>query len=367
MNAPKIEVHPDITQAGTLPSWVYRDPQAFDAQRRSVFERSWQLVGDASQVRVPGQVFPFTLLEGCLDEPLMLTRDFEDRLHCLTNVCTHRGAIVCEGPGVERHLRCRYHGRRFGLDGQFQHMPEFEQVKGFPSEADNLRTIALAQWGPMLFASMNPSAPFEEFIAPIKQRLAWLSLDQFVFDPSRSRDYHVRCNWALYCDNYLEGFHIPFVHAGLNEKLDYGNYHTELFEWCNLQLGVASDGEGCFDLPKTSPYFGQQVAAFYWWVFPNTMFNFYPWGLSVNIVRPLAVDRTRVSYLTYVWDASKLDQGAGTNLDRVEREDEAVVESVQRGVQSRLYVRGRYSPKREQGVHHFHRLLARAMNESATQ
>jgi choline monooxygenase len=93
------------------------------------------------------------------------------------------------------------------------------------------------------------------------------------------------------------------------------------------------------------------------------MLNFYPWGLSINVVRPLAVDRTRVSFLSYVWDESRLDQGAGAALDRVEREDEVIVESVQRGTRARLYTRGRYSPTREQGVHHFHRLLTAALRD----
>jgi choline monooxygenase len=87
------------------------------------------------------------------------------------------------------------------------------------------------------------------------------------------------------------------------------------------------------------------------------MLNFYPWGLSINVVRPLAADRTRVSFLTYVADPKKLDRGAGADLDRVEHEDEAVVEGVQQGVRSSLYTRGRYSPDRERGVHHFHRML----------
>jgi len=81
----------------------------------------------------------------------------------------------------------------------------------------------------------------------------------------------------------------------------------------------------------------------------------------VNVVTPLAVDRTKVSFIPFVWDDTKRDHGAGAGLDRVEREDEAVVEAVQRGVRSRLYERGRYSPKREPGVHHFHRLLAEFM------
>jgi choline monooxygenase len=88
------------------------------------------------------------------------------------------------------------------------------------------------------------------------------------------------------------------------------------------------------------------------------MFNFYPWGLSINIVEPITVDRCRVRYLTYVTNESKLGSGAGADLHRVETEDEAVVESVQRGIRSRYYDRGRYSPSREQGTHHFHRLIA---------
>ena len=91
------------------------------------------------------------------------------------------------------------------------------------------------------------------------------------------------------------------------------------------------------------------------------MFNFYPWGLSINIVRPLALDLTRVSFLSYIWNHAKLSRGAGGDLDRVEREDEAVVEMVQKGMRSRHFKRGRYSPKRELGTHHFHRLLAEFM------
>jgi choline monooxygenase len=107
------------------------------------------------------------------------------------------------------------------------------------------------------------------------------------------------------------------------------------------------------------------VAAYYYWLFPNLMLNFYPWGLSINVVKPLAIDRTRVSFISYVWDESKLEQGAGAALDRVEREDEAVVESVQRGLRSRLYGRGRYSPRHEAGTHHFHLLLQAALRGGA--
>jgi choline monooxygenase len=116
-----------------------------------------------------------------------------------------------------------------------------------------------------------------------------------------------------------------------------------------------------FEPPPGAADHGRRIAAYYWWVFPNLMLNFYPWGLSLNVVEPRAVDRTSVSFRTYVWRPELVDRGAGAGLDRVEAEDEAVVEAVQRGVRARLYGRGRYSPSREQGVHHFHRLLAEAL------
>lgn len=367
MTPPPWDLHEDVRRASTLPGRAYSDPRVFELARERVFARSWQFVADTDSVRVPGQVHPFTLLEGCLDEPLVFTRDAADNLHCLSNVCTHRGALLCEHAGVEPALRCRYHGRRFDLDGRFRSMPEFEGAEGFPSEADHLSKVAFGRWGKFLFAALDPAFPLSELIAEMDARVGWLPLAEASFDPTRSRDYLVRANWALYCDNYLEGFHIPYVHAALAGALDYGEYRTELFPYANLQLGIASGGEDVFDLPAghpdAEPDGRSRVAAWYFWLFPNTMINVYPWGISVNVVRPLAPDRTKVSFLSYVWDPSRLDRGAGAGLDRVEREDESVVEAVQRGVRSRLYHRGRYSPTRETGVHHFHRLLTRFLQE----
>jgi choline monooxygenase len=127
-------------------------------------------------------------------------------------------------------------------------------------------------------------------------------------------------------------------------------------------LGIAKKGDHCFELPPDSPDFGQQIAAYYFWVFPNLMFNFYPWGLSLNVVEPLDIAQTQVRFLVYVWDESKLEQGAGAGLNQVEMEDEAVVEQVQRGIRSRHYTRGRYAPEREQGTHHFHRLISQFLS-----
>jgi choline monooxygenase len=350
------DIDPDIRKASTLPGEFYTDPRCFELCKERVFARTWQFVGDAERVKAPGQAWPVTLLPGFLDEPLLFTRDDHDQVHCLANVCTHRGNLLVEGPCQARQLRCRYHGRTFSLDGRMQSMPEFEGVDGFPSPADDLPAVRWAAWKRFLFAALAPSEPLSAVLRSVDDRVGWLPLHEFAREESTCREYLVRANWALYCDNYLEGFHIPFVHPTLNLSLDYGSYTTELFPSGNLQLGIARDGEECFDLPAGHPDAGRRVAAYYFWVFPNLMLNFYPWGLSVNVVRPVAVDLTRVEFLTYLWRPEKRHDVTG--IDRVEREDEAVVECVQRGVRSRFYGRGRYSASREQGVHQFHRLLA---------
>lgn len=352
-----LDIHPDITQAHTPPVDFYTDPAVFALLRERVLARSWHVLTEPTLP--PGAVRPFTLLPGSLDEPLLLATDARSTTRCLSNVCTHRGTVLCETPAENlRSIRCPYHGRRFAMDGRFEHMPEFEGCANFPSESDNLAQVPMYNWRGFRFVGLRPACELAALTADMDARVGWMPIESFKPAPALSRVYEVKAHWALYVDNYLEGFHVPFVHPALNKALDYSQYTTELFTHSNLQLGVARDNEPCFMLPTGHPDSGKRVAAWYWWLFPCTMFNFYPWGLSLNVVLPVGPEKTRVEFHSYVWDESKPDQGAGSGLDQTQREDEAVVEAVQRGIKGRFYKRGRYSPTRETGTHHFHRLLA---------
>lgn len=355
-------VHPDIAKAETLPPGFYYSDEVFLAMKNEVFLKSWQFIGDESLVPFAQYVYPFILMDGFVSEPMVLIKAVEEDIKCLSNVCTHRGNIVVQQAGKNGKLTCSYHGRRFDLNGKFEFMPEFKKAENFPRPCDDLHEFQLAKWGKLLFANLNASYEFSEIISKINERVGFLPLNDFVFDATLSRDYLVQANWALYCDNYLEGFHVPFVHKDLNAVLDYNEYRSELYDHMILQIGYADNGVESFDLPEDHPDYGSEIAAYYYWVYPNMMFNFYPWGLSINIVKPLGKTRTKVTFLSYVYDPDKLDTGAGSLLDKVEREDEFVVESVQKGVSSHFYKAGRFSPDREKGVHYFHRMLAQAVN-----
>lgn len=357
-----LEIDPDIRRASTLPGRFYGDPALYAAQVERVLAPSFHFVADAADVAEPGAVLPVTLLEGSLDEPLVLTRDEAGVLRALSNVCTHRANVLVHERGSARSLVCRYHGRRFGLDGRCRHMPRFEETLDFPAPRDDLPSVALGLLGPLVFASLASAAPFDAAWEPFRARLDALPWGELAPAPTRRRDYVVNAHWALYCDNFLEGFHIPFVHPTLARAVELGSYRTELFPGGTLQTAFAAPGEPSFSLPSSHPDGGASVAAYYAWLYPATMLNLYPWGLSLNVVRPAGPERTVVSFRSYVADASQLGRGAGADLHGVELEDEAVVEAVQRGARSRLYARGRYSPSEERGVHHFHRLLAAALS-----
>jgi choline monooxygenase len=353
----------EIKGAETLPSTFYRSQEVFDLIRERIFLRSWHWMGaERDLLPMNGSAYPVTVHENYLDEPVVLVKDKEGVVRTLSNVCTHRANLVVQNPGKQSRLSCMYHGRQFELDGSFKSMPEFSEAENFPRPCDNLHTFSTANFKGYLFSNMDPAFSFESIDATLMERVGFLPLEEFKLDASLSKDYLINCHWALYCDNYLEGFHIPFVHPELNKVLDYNQYRSETYELCNLQIGYSSGGEETFDLPEGHPDFGKEVAAYYYWIFPNMMLNFYPWGLSVNIVKPMTINRTKVSFITYIYDEMKFENGAGALLDKVEREDEFVVESVHKGLKSRFYKSGRFSPTKESGVHQFHTLLAKFLD-----
>ena len=365
MEMKQFTIDADITKAETLPATFYTSEAIFEQLKEKVFLTSWHWIGDmATLVPLTQSVYPLVLNEKYLDEPIIIIRDKEDQLHCVSNVCTHRGNIVVHHPGKQKNLTCMYHGRRFNMDGSFKSMPEFETAKDFPRACDDLHRFSIKTWLNHLFVNLKPNFDFNKISDVLNERVGFLPVQNFKFDQTLSKDYIVNCHWALYCDNYLEGFHIPFVHEDLNAALDYGSYTTEVYEYVNLQIGYSSGGEEIFVLPEGHPDHGKSVAAYYYWVFPNMMFNFYPWGLSINVVHPLTMNKTKVQFLTYIYNESKLNAGAGALLDKVEREDEFVVEGVHKGLKSRFYTNGRFSPTREKGVHHFHSLLAKHLTEA---
>ena len=343
-------IHPDICKAETLPSNYYTDEKLY-LQLLEKFPRSWNFIGLETMLDEK-TIVPVSIGE----IPMLLTKQ-DSQIHCVSNVCTHRGMLLCQESKSTSSITCPYHGRMFSLDGKIKHMPKFSEAENFPADADNLPNAKVVNWHGLLFANLSSDDLFEEYIEPVETRMSFLDFSKLNRDCGLDRLHELSANWMLYVDNYLEGFHIPYVHKDLNSVIDYSNYETEVFENAVLQIRYAIDDEECFVIPSNHQDYGKKIAAYYWWIFPNLMLNFYPWGLSINVVLPQGISLTKVAYYGLILDKSKLGLGAGGDLDTVEDEDQWIVESCDKGMNSPLYQRGRYSPSMEQGVHHFHRLL----------
>ncbi|MEM9694405.1 MAG: SRPBCC family protein [Myxococcota bacterium] len=357
-----LTIEPDIERASTPPPWLYEDPGVWAHQCETLWARAWHLFPGGVAPREPGKVVPWTLLPGLLDEPLVWTVDRDGGQHCLSNVCTHRSHLVV-GAGEatanpRRGLRCRYHGRRFELDGTCRSSPGFDERGDFPAACDHLRRLGVWHWGPLSFVQLphEGARALAEPLAPFAERVAYLPWDQATLVDTRT--YDIRAHWALYCDNYLEGLHIPFVHLELARSVELEAYEYELYDYGALQLAEAKPHEPAFSPPAGHEDEGRRIAAYYLWIFPGIMLNFYPWGISVNVLEPKGPRRTEVRYLTFVWDESARGCGAGGDVARVEREDQEVIVATARGLRSRLSRPNRYQPVHEVATHHFHRLLA---------
>ena len=338
----KYYISNDISEAETMHSDFYTNEDLFKSSNKKIFSSSWKLVGHKTNFKC--STTPFTFLPEILPYELLLINQ-NDLYSCISNVCTHRGHILCNEEKNRKVLRCKYHARTFDFSGKIKSAPGFNNVKNFPLDTDNLALLDLIDWNGFLFVCLGDAIDIRSILNDMKSRIKQFPFDKLNFSSELSSVYTVDAHWAIYCENYLEGFHVPFVHKGLSSEINISSYKTEILDNGVLQYADNAD-EG-------------DVYGYYYWVFPNIMFNFYNWGLSINIIEPITKDRTLVRFLSYPFIENNKTKKAIKDLVTVELEDQEVVSCVNRGIKSPFYRRGRYSHEHEKGVHYFHRLLTR--------
>lgn len=359
MNPQEFQFQPDLSLATTIPSSWYLDPDALDLEQQRVFGRTWQLVGRIDQVASPGDYFTCSIV----DEPLVVTRAGDGSLHAFYNVCRHRAGPVAKGAGHRQTLQCIYHGWTYGLDGRLINTPEFDGVRCFEKHENGLRPVQVDTWGPFVFVNLDPDAPsLATVLGTIPIETAAMPLDRMGF--YKRIDYEIDCNWKVYVDNYLEGYHIPVAHPGLFKEIDYRQYAVETERYYSKQYAPIREKPD--SLYRRNLDDGAAAQALYYWVFPNLMLNIYPDNLQTNIILPLGHDRTLTIFEWYVLDIDRPEVADDFHRsfkfsDLVQKEDIEICEHVQRGLRSRSYDVGRYSVRRENGVHHFHGLMCEFM------
>ncbi|WP_144394741.1 aromatic ring-hydroxylating oxygenase subunit alpha [Pleionea sediminis] len=339
-----------LDDAITLPAELYCTDQAYQLDQQAIFANSWQCVGHISQVPENGD----TLLVTIANRPIVVVKDHQSELKAFYNVCKHRAGPLVLQQGNIKLFSCKYHGWTYKLDGQLRTAPEMADTPNFNTCDIHLDKVNIDLWQGYIFVNLNLSPkPLKEYLGGIENIIKPIDLNKMVFH--HRDEYNIACNWKTYMDNYLEGYHLPHVHPGLNKMLDYKSYTTELFDWYSYQHSP---------LENQASFYGEG-SAHYFCVYPNLMFNILPGRCQVNIILPTSANQCKVIFDYYYTnpDSEVTQKMIAEDLsfsDEVQDEDITICEQVQKGLESGVYHQGRLCVKREQGVWHYQELLRKA-------
>jgi choline monooxygenase len=346
---------PRLEHASTIPARYYTDAAVVAEENRTIFARTWQLAGRAEQVAEPGQFFTTVVA----DEPLLVVRGNDGVVRAMSNVCRHRAGPVARGEGKRPVLQCGYHGWTYSLDGRLLKTPEFDGVAGFDVASCALPQFRVESWLGLLFVNLDPDAPpLAEVYGDLFHEMNARDTGAFRF--AARKDWELGCNWKVYVDNYLEGYHIPIVHPSLFREIDYPKYWTETKRHYSIQHAPVK---------RTERLRGDDDVR-YFWIFPNLMLNVYSDNFSTNLIVPIGHGRTLTIFEWYFRDPEQAQKQIGETIafsDEIQLEDIDICEAVQRGLAAPSYDTGRYSPQRENGVHHFHGMYAEMMGTASTE
>jgi choline monooxygenase len=354
-----------LENASTIPAPWYRDSRVEELERTNVLSATWQVVGRLDQARDKGQFFTADVA----GEPIVVVRADDGPLRAFFNVCRHHAAaVVTEAQGCAKQFRCPYHGWTYGIDGTLKGMVEFDGVCNFDRAKNGLVPIRVDTWENFVFVNLDGrAAPLSNFLGAVRALVAPLQLTEKLHYFDR-RIYTLNCNWKVYVDNYLDGgYHVPHAHKGLSSVIEYTQYTIENFERACLQSSpLSSNADSAAGVAAT-----RQGRAFYLWIYPNFMINAYEGVMDTNLVLPLGVDKCAVIFDYYFGDISAAAEAHNKESiavsEKVQDEDMAICDAVQRGLHSRAYQAGRLSVRREAGDHLFHRLLHTDLTSAVAQ
>lgn len=339
-----------LERAETLDATRYHEPGAYEAERRAIFAREWLYLAHESELSHAGD----TLAECLAGWPVFVRRGRDGALRAFHNVCRHRaGPLV--GDGAERHelLRCRYHGWTYDEAGALRRPPDFGAAEGFDTARLPLFPIRVETWRGFVFVNLDLDAPpLTHFLGPFAAVAKDVPLEAATFH-SRIR-HDLACNWKTYVENYLEGYHVPFLHPGLSREVETKAYRVE-----------PGPGYVLHEVPTRAAAERPVYQGFWAWVAPNLAFNVYANGMSVERMLPTGPRSMRIEYQFFFRDPGESGregrEAALAMCRQVTAEDQGICEAVQRNLEAGVYVRGRLSPRHEAGVFAFQQHVRAAL------
>jgi len=342
--------------AHTMPRERYASPEIYALEQDKIFAQHWNCIGRASDFRKPGDY----QLRRIAGESLIVVRDRGGELHAFFNVCRHRGTQICqEHQGqFSETIQCPYHAWTYALDGRLIGAPHMHEVEGFDKKSFPLHEAAVTEWEGFVFVNIGRDPqPFDEWFAPMLKRVARYDISSLRV--GHRAQYEIAANWKLIFQNYSECLHCPTIHPELSLVLPYQSGANDLIEGPFLggymeikapNESATISGRACGRLVSDHIAGDDVKRAYYYTIMPNMFLSIHPDYVNYYMLTPVAVDRTIV---TSEWMFSAKNEGDPTFnpddavkfWDVTNRQDWDICERSQRGIESRRYQPGPYSPR----------------------
>ena len=374
-----------VDLASTLIPDAYVSVEFHALERDRIFARSWVPVCVADELAEPGS---FVVCE-VAGRSLIVCRNRAGELRAHHNVCRHRGSRLCaEASGrVERFFQCPYHAWAYDLDGRLLGTPLFTPEAGIPDDQRGLFDMSgvrefdkadhglvparVEAWGCLVFVCLDPDAPaLADELGDLPARLDGYRLGEQRL--LRRVEYAIEANWKLVAENFMEYYHLPWVHPGLVKVSPMNAHHRwqgagMYVGFCTSPIAANTEDGGWRGLPALGSLDADDaVSARFAWAFPNVAINALPNHTFLILARPTAAGRTDET--TYLLSHPDSIEGAGDGLeaevdgllrfwDEVNREDIGIVERVQAGLADPAYTGGRMCYRFEESVHRFQNMV----------
>ncbi|HET7479702.1 MAG TPA: aromatic ring-hydroxylating dioxygenase subunit alpha [Rubrobacteraceae bacterium] len=369
--------------AVTLLPEAYTDPEFHAIERERIFAASWIVVGCVSEVERSGQV----IVAEVAGRSIIVTRDKAGRLQAFHNVCRHRAARLLDYDCREvrnNRIRCPYHSWTYDLEGNCLGTPLFEGsdipedqravfdmggVKGFDKADYGLMPVSVDTWGFLVFVNLDPdAAPLAEQLGDLPGRLGGYGLEEWRI--VQERRYEVRADYKLVGENFMEYYHLPWVHPELVQVSRVEDHYRS--QGPGMYMGfrttpiLQNTGDGGFlGLPPLSTLGGEDaVSGRFIWLFPNVAVNVLPSHAFIIIANPDGPRRTVERTVILAHPECTGAPGAEGEIeqlmhfwDLVNLQDIEIVERVQEGISNPAYRGGRMCYRFEEPLHRFQNMV----------
>ena len=324
----------------------YTSPEIHEAEHLSIFSKAWFLCTPLSRIRSP-----YDAVAVAIQNKPLIAWNCGKECRVFYNVCRHRGGnLLYEEQCNTRNLRCKYHGWTYDQDGRLIAAPRFDQNNAAEvlQAGISLRQPKVLQRSGLVFVNFGDDPlTSSDFADSIESNFP--SIDRFEF--AEIRTFNFRCNWKLYVENWLESYHLPWLHKNLSKDVNVDSYTISIHDWGVVHAAKASSA--------SSVYAGR-----WGWHWPAFAWNTYGDGISLEQIIPLGIRSTEVRY-TFLFALGTPSEGKRSSLDmcvQVTQEDGQMCEVVQRAIDAGVYVPGPLSPLHETAIGAFHKRYRSALN-----